>query len=316
MATSTRKTAPPRSVLSLLVAALAFATSAPLAKVAVGISPSMVAAGRTAIAALAIASLMPIATLRAVRGIPAGKRSLVFAAGALLALHFGLFQQGLAHTSLAAAVALVSLEPLCVVLAAWVAFGIRPTRVEAMGVMLATAGAVVVGFGAGEGEHRLAGDMLVLGAVVTYGAYVALARGLRGVMPILPYAAVVYAIAATLTMPLAIVTSASLAAPPAGSLLAVIGIALVPTFVGHTLMQRAARTVAPSIVALVPPGETIGSILIGVMFMNARPSNHEIAGAALVIAGATIAIFAPRAASDDFRLPAATSEEKSSNDGL
>jgi drug/metabolite transporter (DMT)-like permease len=94
-------------------------------------------------------------------------------------VHFGLFLDGLAHTSLPAAVALVSLEPLAVVLAAWMAFGLRSKRREIAGVVLATLGAAWVARAAGTGENRIAGDLMVLAAVVAYGAYVATARGLR-----------------------------------------------------------------------------------------------------------------------------------------
>jgi drug/metabolite transporter (DMT)-like permease len=78
-------------------------------------------------------------------------------------------------------------------------------------------------------------------------------------------------------------------AAPAASWAAVIALGLVPTLVGHTLVQRAARRVPPAIVALVSPGETVGSIAIGAL-MGRAPSAVECVGAALVIAGATVAI--------------------------
>ena len=82
-------------------------------------------------------------------------------------------------TSLAAAAALVSLEPLAVVIAAWLAFREVPTRRQWLGLALAMAGAAVVARSAGRGEQRLAGDALVLVAVVLFGVYIAFARGLR-----------------------------------------------------------------------------------------------------------------------------------------
>jgi drug/metabolite transporter (DMT)-like permease len=239
------------------VAALAFATSSPLAKGATGIAPVAIAAGRCAVATLAIVLLDPRATWRAVRGLQPKHRGALLLAGALLAAHFALFLAGLAATSLPAAVALVSLEPLSVVVAAWAAFGIRPTRSEGIGVLVATAGALVVAGGAGSGEHRLAGDALIVAAVLLYGAYVAAARGLRDSMPVMPYAASVYGIATLLLGPFAIHAAAATGAPPLRSLLFVVALGLVPTLVGHTLVQSAARHVSPAIVALVSPGETL-----------------------------------------------------------
>jgi len=275
----------------VLLASLAVATASPLAKAAIGVSPIAIAAGRTAVAAVAIAIAIPRATIRAVAALDRRGRRAVALGGSLLAAHFALFLGGLARTSLPAAVALVSLEPLSVVLAAFFAFRIRPTRRELAGVVLATLGAAIVASGAGEGEHRMEGDLLVLGAVVFYGAYVAMARALRDAMPVLPYAAVVSGVASILLLPAAVVLSRG-AAAPAASWGAVVALGLVPTLVGHTLTQAAARRVAPPVVALVAPGETIGSLAIGAVALGAFPSAVEACGAGLIVAGATVAILA------------------------
>lgn len=277
-----------RDSLVVLLAALAFSTASPLAKAAVGMSPLAIAAGRCAIASLAILIGWGPATVAAVRALD--RRWSVAGAGALLAAHFGFYLAGLDATSLPAAVALVSLEPLAVVLGAWMAFGIRPSRRESIGVLVATAGAVVVASGAGKGEHRIHGDLMVLVAVALYGAYVAAARGLRKSMPVMPYAGAVYGVAALCLAPFAFYTSRAMAAPARSDWLALLGLGLVPTLIGHTLVQRAARTAPPALVALVPPGETLGSIAIGAALMHTWPSPREGAGAALVAVGTIIAM--------------------------
>jgi drug/metabolite transporter (DMT)-like permease len=221
----------------------------------------------------------------------------VLGGGVLLGLHFALFLGGLLATSLPAAAALVSLEPLAVVLAAWVAFGARPNAREQLGIALATAGAAVVARGAGHGEHTLLGDGLVIGAVVVFGVYVAFARWIGSAMPTTSYAACVYAIAAcTLCIAVPLAPSDARIAPSCASWLAVLGLGLIPTAVGHTLIQRASRRVPASIVALVPPGETLGSIAIGTA-MGAWPSMIEWLGAILVVIGASVAVLGARDAS-------------------
>ncbi len=110
------------------------------------------AAGRCGVAALAIVVMAPRVTVRAIAAQDGKSRLGLLGAGALLAVHFALFLGGLAHTSLPAAVALVSLEPLAVVLGGWLAFGLRPSKREAIGIALATAGAFVVTRGAGRGS--------------------------------------------------------------------------------------------------------------------------------------------------------------------
>jgi drug/metabolite transporter (DMT)-like permease len=282
-----------RAALLVVVAALAFSTSAPLAKTAVGISPIAIAGGRTLVAALALFAVAPRVSMRALGALSAKQRAGLVLAGALLAAHFAFFQLGLAWTSLPAAVALVSLEPLSVVLVAWIAFRIRPTAAEAAGVIVATAGALVVASGAGHGEHTLVGDAIVLAAVVLFGAYVAAARGLRDAMPPLPYAASVYALCTLILAPFASYLARG-ASPPPFTWVAIVLLGLVPTLVGHTLVQTAARDVSPAVVAMVSPGETVGALVLGASLMGAVPSPREGAGALLVIGGATLAIMGSR----------------------
>jgi drug/metabolite transporter (DMT)-like permease len=285
---------PPPSELALLgLAALAFATASPIAKSIDGLSFATIAAGRCGVSAVALLVAAPLATWTALRGLGGKRRLALVGAGLLLAAHFALFLGGLLATSLPAAVALVSLEPLAVVVAAWIAFGVRPGRREQIGIAIATVGAVVVSRGAGQGEHRLIGDALVLGAVVIFGAYVAFARGLREAMPTVPYAASVYSVAAVALLPLAIAFDAHGAHAPASAWLGVVALGLVPTLVGHTLLQRGARHLPPSLVALVSPGETVGSILIGAA-MSRTPTPVEWAGAGLVVLGASVAITGAR----------------------
>jgi drug/metabolite transporter (DMT)-like permease len=241
------------------------------------------------VAAVALLLASRAVTWNAVRRLDRRRRLGLFAAGVVLAAHFAFFVAGLLATSLAAAAALVSLEPLAVVVAAWLSFGDKPTPREQVGLGLAMGGAALVGSSAGQGEHRLLGDALVLVAVVLFGAYVALARGLRSTMPTTSYAACVYTIAAVSLVPVAMIDGHGAVAAPASAWSGVLALGLVPTLLGHTLLQRAARHVPASIVALTSPGETVGSILIGVA-MGLAPTPTEWAGAALVVTGVIVAV--------------------------
>jgi len=276
--------------LLVLFASLAFATSAPLARLAGALPPVAVACGRTAIAGVLLALSAPRSTLAAYRAQTRRTALGLLGAGTLLAAHFALFLGGLARTSFAATVALISLEPLAVVLVAWAAFGLAPRRAEQAGIVLATVGAYVVSRGAGVGEHSLDGDLMVVASVVLYGGYVAAARGLRDTMPPVPYAAAVYGSAALVLVPFALPSLAGIVAPSAGTWIALILLAIVPTLIGHTLVQAAARTVSPATVALTSPGETLGSLAIGAVLLWKWPTWIEAEGTALILAGAVIAI--------------------------
>jgi drug/metabolite transporter (DMT)-like permease len=285
-----------RDVLLVVIASLAFATSGPLGKVAAGVPAAVMACARTGIASVILALVAPGVLASSLRKLHGRQRARVVLAGALLAAHFTLFLAGLGATSLAAAVALVSLEPIAVVVVAFFAFGIRPTAREMLGLLVATLGAIVVASGAGAGEHRLTGDVMVLVAVAIYGGYVASARGLRDAMPSLQYASAVFGSASLILLPFAIVLGLGAGLPAPKPALAVLAMGLIPTLIGHTLVQRVARHAPPTLVALVSPGETVGSLAIGALVLGASPSAREAVGCALVLVGATLAVTARRPA--------------------
>ena len=181
------------AALFVVFAGAAFSVSSPLARWARPTHSLVVAFGRLAVAAVVLLVLDRGALVASVRSLSARQRATVFLAGALLAAHFACFLWGLDHTSLPAAVSLVSLEPLGVVVCAWALLGVAPSRPEQLGVALATAGAVLVARDAGRGEHRLVGDLAVVAAVVLFGLYLTVARALRDALPARSYAALVYA---------------------------------------------------------------------------------------------------------------------------
>lgn len=288
-------------VLLVLVASLAFGTSAPLARIALPADPILVVFVRLALAALILA-------VSDIRGLAAALCGIahpghahkadarhVLLAGAALALHFAFFTWGLFHTSLAAAVSFVAMEPLAVVLAFWAMHGKKPTRGEQAGLALAIAGALVFALEPGAGaatEHTLIGDAAVFAAVLLYGVYVALMGKVAGLG--VRHAAVAVYASAALTMAVAVAFIQPWASPtwplPATSWLAMAGLALIPTICGHTLVQAAARRLPPATVGLVSPGETLFALLIGTVFLGLWPQPRELAGCALILAGIVTAM--------------------------
>ncbi|EYF02313.1 DMT family transporter [Chondromyces apiculatus] len=282
------------AALFLLISSAAFAFSGPLARAARPVHPLVIAFGRVALAALILGVLNAGAIRRTLPTLSTRQRAIVLGAGSLLAAHFALFLWGLDRTSLPAALSLVALEPLSIVLWAWALFRIRPSRPEQLGLLLATLGALLVGRGGDAGEHHLEGDLLVLGAVILYGAYLAAARGIRDALPAHTYAAVVYgsaAFALALVLPFAPGALATASPLPAHGAVYIILLALIPTLLGHTAVQWASRHMPPTLVALVSPGETLGGIALGIVWFGTIPTLTESLGGLLILSGTLVALF-------------------------
>lgn len=284
-----------KAIAFVALASTAFAVSSPMARFARPAHPLFVAFGRVALASLILLVLDVSGVWRHFREISGATRLRIFICGALLGAHFALFQAGLDATSIPAAVSLISLEPVGVVFAALLFFREWPSRREQIGVVLATMGAAVIAFAAGSGEHKLVGDLLVLGAVALFGFYVAAARAIRNALPPQHAGSIIYAVAALVILLVLPWAGAFTNVPelPRRSFLAIAGIALIPTIIGHTSVQAASRSLPPAIVSLVSPGETLGSLLIAALFLHDIPKPQELVGATLILSGVLVAIFGP-----------------------
>ena len=266
------------------------------------IDPIVIALVRVAVAALVLGALDLRGLARAVFTLNRRLVALSAAAGVLLGAHFALFQWGLAETSLPVAVSLVALEPLSVVLAAWVFFRIRPRRLEAVGIIVATAGALVLGSQAdgGANTHSLRGDLLVLGAVSLFGVYVCAARAVGTALNALHFAPLVYFFATgTLAVWVAVAPGSELPrldSLATSSIVGLAALALIPTVIGHTLVQFGARRLRPSVLALVCPGETLGSTALASVALGIVPTAVEAVGGVIILVGAVLAALAMRSA--------------------
>ncbi len=282
-------------LLIVLGASAAFSTSAPLSKFVSSVDPIVVALVRVSVATIVLGALDLRAFVRAVATLERRVALLAAIAGVLLGAHFALFQWGLAETSLPAAVSLVALEPLSVVLAAWLFFAIRPRRLETIGLLVATAGALLLGLQAdgASSTHSLHGNLLVLGAVSLFGVYVCAARAVGAALNALHFAPLVYFFA-TLTLAAWVAIAPGSELPRVDSLstssiLGLCALALVPTVIGHTLVQYGARRLRPSVLALVSPAETLGSTALASITLGIVPTAIEAVGGLVIILGAGLA---------------------------
>lgn len=298
--TKTPRTTRSKTIFFILFASAAFSTAGPLARSVRPLHPMIAGAGRVALASLLLIAIDRGRTFAAFRRADESKRKKIIAAGLVLAVHFALFLWGLDTTSLPAAISLLSLEPLSIVLCAWLFFGIRPKKFEQLGLLLAMLGSILLAGNSGQGEHRLLGDLLVLASVGLYGVYVAIARAVGNALPATSYAGIVYgtaAIALTCALPFTPGALENLRDPPTTSLLAIVGLACIPTLLGHTSIQMGARFLAPSTLALVAPAEVLGGLFLSALLFHAMPSAFELVGALIILIGTTVAILGSEASS-------------------
>ena len=289
----------PVLLLALAGGILAVSTGAIFVKAAQQTTPSLsVAAGRLLFATLVLA---PVALTRhraELARLTARDLLPLALSGLFLALHFATWIVSLEHTSVASSVVLVTTTPLWVGLLAPFVLRERLTRRLALGIVLALAGGVVVGFsdagrqaaaGAVRGGPALFGDLLALTGAWGMAGYLMVGRRLRARLTLVPYVFLVYGTAAIVLVALMAASGGSLIGLPPVSYLWLVLLALVPQLVGHSTYNWALRYLPTSFVAIAMLGEPVGATVLAFVFLGEVPGPVRLAGAALLLAGIAIA---------------------------
>lgn len=278
-----------RAAAALVLAVLAVSWGAPLARL-VSAEPLAVAMWRMLLAA---ALIMPFAIARgALGGVRPHWREAALS-GLLLGLHFGLWIPSLWLTSVAASVLLVTTSPLWVLLLTPILLGERIRAVNVASFALALAGVAVITWGDFQLSPRaLLGDAMALGGAFAVAGYMVIGKRLRATVPLVGYLATVYS-GAALTLVAAV---ALLGIDPwprtSVSWLALLGLAVVPTLVGHTSLNWAMGHLPAYEVNLAVLLEPVGASLLTWLVIGEAPPLHVVPGAALIL-GALVLEYLP-----------------------
>lgn len=283
--------------LVLIIAVLATTYAGPVVRLA--------AAPAIAIAFWRLTLVLPVTGTLAWR--EAGERTargtawLMGLSGFLLAAHFWTWIASLRFTSVASSVVLVSLKPIFVWAIAALWLREHPGPRERWGILLAVAGAIMIG----AGDARLSlghvtGDLLALAGAGTAAGYYTIGRRVRATVGVWRYATVVYGVAAVALGSFALAVHAPLVGHAASDWGVMASLAAGPMLVGHTGMNYALKHFRATTVNVAALGEPVGASLIAwlVPAIGETPPATAIAGGAVVLAGIALAITDRRASSD------------------
>ena len=284
----------------MLLAVVAMSWAAPLIRLS-SAPPLAVAAWRLTFATLMLAPALAVSPGRGEWSrLDARDRWIAVAAGVFLALHFASWITSLRLTSVAASAVLVSLSPVF----AWgfsrALLGERPARRQAVGILLAIAGAGVIALGdAGRGgRSALEGDLLALAGAAFGGAYFVIGRRLRAQLGLVPYITPVYGVAAFVLLAWAAARREAFVAYPAGDWAIFAALAAGPMIVGHGGLNYALRYLPAYTVNVAALGEPVGATLIAWLLpaVAEAPGLAAVAGGVLALGGIALALLRQRPA--------------------
>jgi drug/metabolite transporter (DMT)-like permease len=209
--------------------------------------------------------------------------------GAALGVHFATWIASLSFTSVAASVLLVNTAPLFTLgfSRLFLGEGVSPTVLAAMG--LALVGALLIAAGDWAGGSII-GDVLAVAGAVTLSIYHVAGRGLRDALPLRAYVLGVWGTAAATIAAFALVARVPLTGYAPRTALLFLGLAVVPTLLGHGLVNRSLRSLPAPTVGLFMLGEPVAASLLAYWFFAERPGAWALAGGVVILAALALVV--------------------------
>jgi drug/metabolite transporter (DMT)-like permease len=278
----------PQLILFLAVMAV---SAAPLLIRLAQPAPSLVIAAVRVIFAALVLGLVGWRQLPNIVKLKRRDHALIVLAGLSLAAHFGLWIRSLSLTSTSASVALVATQPVFAGVMGYLVLREGFRRQEIFGVVFAVLGCTVLAGGdlGGTSSDALWGDAYALGGAITVPVYLLVARALRERVPLLAYLSVVNAVAglALFVAALAFGLRWSELRPLIGreEVLAMLGLGLICSVIGHTLLNYCVRLVPVHVVSLGILVEPVIATISTWIVFHEVPSLHVAVGGAIIVLG-------------------------------
>jgi drug/metabolite transporter (DMT)-like permease len=251
-----------------------------------------VAFNRIFLASVVVAPFAAPSLVRAWPALSSRRRLILLASGISLGVHFATWIASLSYTSVAASVLLVNTAPLFTLFFSWWFLGERASKAVLIAMAVALTGAALIAAGDwGEGgTASLKGDALALAGAVTLSLYHVIGRGLRDALPLSAYVLGVWSTAAATLAVLAASARVPVFGYPPRTFALFLALAVIPTVIGHGLVNRSLRHIPAPTVGLFLLGEPIAASILAYAIFRETPGALTLAGGVLVLAALALVV--------------------------
>ncbi len=269
------------------------------------VSSLVIAAYRLSLASLILLPIIWKGYKSELTGLSRKQVMLVALSGVFLAFHFATWISSLEYTTVASSVVLVTTSPLWVALLSPFVLREKPSRMVAVGMLVALAGGTLVGlsdtcqllvsgvscppvneFFRGQ---ALFGNLLALAGALCAAAYLLVGRFLRPTMSLMVYIFTVYGTAALALIGMALLSGKPLVGFQPQVYLFLLLLAVGPQLLGHTSFNYSLRFLSAAYVSVALLGEPIGSTILALIVLKEIPNAMELAGGVVILAGIYLA---------------------------
>jgi len=279
-----------RSLLLLLLGVFACSTAAIMIKAGT-LHPAVLCAGRLLIAAILLTPLFLRERRKHHAALPAGWIKCTTLPALMLSVHFISWTYGARMTLTGQATLIVNLAPIALPFFLHWMLAERINRREIMGTVLALAGLFVLSAkDAFAGGGDLAGNLVCFGSMLAFTWYLVLGRRNRDVPSLWLYVVPVYWQAALFCAVAAIPWMHTVLAASGREWLLVAGLAVIPTIIGHSMLNRSMRELPGQLVSLCNIGQFVFASVMAWFLFHEVPGMLFYVAAGLVVSGIVLAV--------------------------
>lgn len=213
---------------------------------------------------------------------------LAVVAGAALAAHFGTWASSLKLTSVAAAIALVSMQVLWVIaIEAWRGKGASMAIVA--GAALALAGVVMIsGVDLGVSRDAIMGDALAVAGGLFAAIYVVVGSQVRETMTTTAYTFACYGVCASILLVVCVAARVPLTGFSAHTWLLIAAVTLCAQFLGHSIINHLLAVMSPTVISMILLLEVPCAALIAAIWLGESLQPLTYVGIVLIMVGLAV----------------------------
>lgn len=215
--------------------------------------------------------------------------------GMMLALHFLLWMGSLKFTSVASSTMIMALEPVFIMLGAYVLYKEKSSASAMLGLAIAIFGVAFIGWGdIGLSSDNVKGDLLSIGGTAAVAAHMLLGQKLVAHMPSYLYSLIVFLSASASFAVYNLLAGIPFFGYPPKEWGIFLLLAIVPTVFGHILFNWLLQYASATTVSMSILGEPVGASLLAYLLLGEQLTGLQWAGGLLVMGGLAVYLYTGR----------------------
>lgn len=218
---------------------------------------------------------------------------LITVPAAILAFHFMSWISGARMTSVAHATLIGNLTPVAMPFFVWALFNEKITRQELAGTLCTLAGLVIlVSSHPNLSDNAFQGDLICFAAMLAFAGYLAFGRKNSGDLSLWLFMVPLYFIAGLVCLVCALPFVNPIKPYTPANLLYILGLAVIPTIGGHTILNYSMRYFRGQVVSVTNLTQPIFAGFLGYFFFHEVPGPRFYLAAVVIILGVLLVLFA------------------------